>query len=139
MAISIASLALPSKTVQMEFPGYEGFMVNVNYLTKEELLRLRKVCTVKKFSRSSRQVEENMDEDRFSKEYAKATVKGWTGLKIKYLTQLMLVGPEVEDMNPEDEVEYSEENAQALFASSDTFDSWIFSVAGELENFTKNK
>ena len=137
--ISISSLALPSKTVSMEVPGYEGFMVDVNYLTKDEILRLRKICTTKKFGRSSRQIEESLDEERFTKEYIKSTVKGWSGFKIKYLKELMLTGPEIDNLDDDDEVDYSEENALALANNSDTFDSWLMNVAGDLENFTKGR
>ena len=138
MTISIASLALPSKTVQMEFPGYEGFIVDVNYLTKDEMVRIRKVCTSKKFGRSTRQVEEVLDEERFTKEYVAATIKGWKGLKIKYLKQLMLTS-DLEEYDDEDEVVYNPENALALVNNSDVFDSWLAAESGDLEKFTASK
>ena len=35
--ISLASLMTPSKTVTMEYPGIDGFKVDITYLAREEL------------------------------------------------------------------------------------------------------
>ena len=40
--ISLKSLMTPSKTVAIEFPGLEGFEVDLCYLAREDLLKLRK-------------------------------------------------------------------------------------------------
>ena len=39
--VSLKSLMTPSKTVSIEYPGYEGFNVDLTYLGREELLKLR--------------------------------------------------------------------------------------------------
>ena len=39
--VSLASLMTPSKTVTIDFPGYTGFSVEVTYLAREELIKLR--------------------------------------------------------------------------------------------------
>ena len=83
--VSLASLMTPSKTVQIDFPGRDGFEVSICYLAREELLKLRKRCLSTKFNRKTHQPEESLDEDKFLKEYTKAVIKGWTGLKFSYL------------------------------------------------------
>ncbi len=40
--ISLASLMTPSKTVTIDFPGYAGMTVDLCYLAREELVKLRK-------------------------------------------------------------------------------------------------
>ena len=42
--ISLASLMTPSKTVSIDYPGYDGFKVDLCHLAREELLNLRKSC-----------------------------------------------------------------------------------------------
>ena len=89
--ISLASLMTPSKTVTIDFPGYSGFSIDLCYLAREELLKLRKKCVTTKFSKKTRQPEEELNEDLFLTEYCKAVIKGWKGLKFRYLEELLLV------------------------------------------------
>ena len=49
--VSLASLMTPSKTVSIDFPGYSGMKVDLCYLAREELLKLRKKCLSTKFDR----------------------------------------------------------------------------------------
>ena len=136
-AVSLASLMTPSKTVTMDYPGIEGFKVQVCYLAREELLKVRNKCVKQKFNKKTRQFEDDLDEDRFLTEYVKGVIKGWTGLKYANLGELLLV--DVSAQNPEDELIYSLENAEILMKNSNDFDTWITEVTGELENFTESK
>ena len=54
-----------SKSVWMDFPGLDGFKVEVANLSRKELTGLRKRCTSSKFDRKSRQIMENLDEEKF--------------------------------------------------------------------------
>ena len=83
--VSLASLMTPSKTVTIDFPGYAGMSVELCYLAREELIKLRKKCVTTKFNKKTRQPEEDLDDDRFLLEYCKAVIKGWKGLKYRYL------------------------------------------------------
>ena len=89
--VSLASLMTPSKTVSIDFPGYEGMSVDLCYLAREELIKLRKRCVTTKFNRKTRQPEEDLDDEKFLTEYCNAVVKGWKGLKYRYLEELLLV------------------------------------------------
>ena len=108
--ISLKSLMKPSMTVSIDFPGMNGFSVDLCYLAREELLALRKKCVSKKFNRSTHQAEEIIDDDKFLTEYVKGVIKGWTGLKLSYLEELLLV--DTEGMDPAQEFWNSPEYAE---------------------------
>ena len=135
--VSLASLMTPSKTVSIDFPGYSGMKVDLCYLAREELLKLRKKCLSTKFDRKTRQPEEILDEDKFLIEYCEAVIKGWSGLKYRYLEELLLV--DVSSLDADDELVYTKDNAELLMKNSTTFDTWVTETVGDLENFTSNK
>jgi hypothetical protein len=136
-AISLASLMTPSKTVNIDFPGYTGMSVLLCYLAREELVKLRKKCLSTKFNRKTHQPEEDLDEDKFLTEYCKAVIKGWSGLKYRYLEELLLV--DISSLDPEDTLIYNTENAELLMKNSTAMDTWVTETVGDLENFTGNK
>ena len=45
----------------------------------------------------------------------------------------------LEGVNPEDELVYSQEDAEILMKNASDFDTWITETVGDLENFTKTK
>jgi hypothetical protein len=132
---SLSDLLTPSKTATIDFPGYDGFSVKVTYLAREELLKLRKKSITTKINRRTRQPEEELNEEVFLKEYTKAVVKGWSGLKMKYLVQLIPVDEDkISDM--ESELPFTLENAQIMMENSNDFDAWLTEVVADLVNFT---
>ena len=135
--VSLKSLLTPSKTVGMEFPGMEGFNIKLTYLAREELLKLRNRSVKQVLNKRTRAYEEQLDNDKFLEEYSKAVIKGWKGLKYKYLEELLLV--DTSEVNLEDELEWTHENAEILMKNSGDFDNWVSETVGELENFTKSK
>ena len=135
--VSLASLMTPSKTVSVDFPGYSGFSVDLCYLAREELVKLRKRCISTKWNKKTHQPEEDLDEEKFIVEYTKAVIKGWKGLKYRYLEELLLV--DIQDLDPDDELLYNEENAQTLMKNANSFDTWVTETVGDLENFTGPK
>ncbi len=135
--ISLASLMTPSKTVTIDFPGYKGMTVDLCYLAREELVKLRKKCVTTKFNKKTRQPEEDLDEERFLVEYCKAVIKGWSGFKYRYLEELLLV--DISALDPEDELLHTQENSELLMKNSGDFDTWVTETVSELENFTGNK
>ena len=135
--VSLASLLTPSKTVTVDYPTLPGFSVDLCYLAREELIKLRSRCVSQKLNRKTRAFEETLDEDKFLTEYCKAVIKGWKGLKYKYLEELLLV--DISGLKPEDELEFSVENAETLMKNGADFDTWVTEITGDLENFTKTK
>lgn len=135
--ISLASLMTASKTVSIDFPGYQGMQVDLCYLAREELVKLRKRCLSTKFNKKTHQPEEELDEEKFVVEYTKAVIKGWSGLKYRYLEEFLLV--ELGDLDPDDELAYTQENAELLMKNGSSFDTWVTETVGDLENFTGSK
>jgi hypothetical protein len=131
--MDLKSLLVDSKTTWAEFPGLDGFEVELANLSRKELVNLRKKCTSNKFNRKTRAFEESLDDEKFVKEFTEATVKGWKGLKLGYLEDLILV--DLKGQDPEMEMEFSEENAQILVENSSEFDNWLNEVVFDLENF----
>ena len=135
--VSLASLMTPMKTVSIDFPDMDGFTVDLCYLAREELLKLRGKCLKQKFNKNTRAFEETRDEDTFLIEYVSAVIKGWTGLKYDYLRQLILI--DTNGLDLEAELPFTQENAELLMKNSSDFDTWVTESVGDLENFTKNK
>ena len=131
--MDLKSLLVDSKTTWVDFPGLEGFEVELANLSRKELTNLRKRCTVNKFNRKTRQFEDELNDDKFVVEFTKATIKNWKGLKLGYLEDLILV--DLKGQDKESEMEYSEENAQQLVENSTEFDNWLNEVVFDLENF----
>ena len=135
--VSLKNLLTPSKTVSIDYPEYDGFIVDICYLAREELVKLRNRCVSQKLNRKTRGFEEMLDEEKFLTEYTMAVIKGWKGLKIKYLQSMVLI--DATGMNQEDELPYSQENAELLMQNSSGFDQWVTEVTQDLENFTMLK
>jgi len=131
--MDLKSLLVDSKTTWVEFPGLEGFEVELANLSRKELVNLRKRCTVNKFNRKTRQFEDELNDEKFVVEFTKATVKNWKGLKLGYLEDLLLV--DLKGQDREAEMSYSDENAQQLVENSAEFDNWLNEVVFDLENF----
>lgn len=135
--VSLSSLMIPSRAVEIEFLGFEDLKVNLVYLARAELVKLRKKCITTKFSRSTRQPEEILDEKKFLKEYCTAVIKGWSGFKYRYLEELLLV--DITELDPDSDFVFTVDNAVTLMENSSDFDSWVTETVGDLENFTTNK
>jgi len=135
--MELKNLLVDSKTTWVEFPGLDGFEVELANLSRKELVNLRKRCVQNKFNRKTRAFEETLDEDKFVEEFSKSTVKGWKGLKLGYLEDILLV--DISGQDPEMLMDYSEENAKLLVENSQDFDNWLNEVVFDLENFRTQK
>ena len=131
--MELKSLIVDSKTTWVEFPGLDGFEVELANLSRKELIALRKRCTSNKFNRKTRAFEESLDDNKFIKEFTSSTVKGWKGLKLAYLEDLLLVHLKNNDV--ESELEFTIDNAEQLVENSNEFDNWLNEVVFDLENF----
>ncbi len=131
--MELKSLLVSSKTTWVEFPGLDGFEVELANLSRKELLNVRKRCTENKFNRKTRGFEESLNDEKFVKEFTEATVKNWKGLQLTYLEDLLLV--DLKNQDPKTELPYSDENAQQLVENSSEFDNWLNEVVFDLDNF----
>lgn len=133
VTLSLKSLLVPSKQVEVDFPGFAGFKVQLNFLSRETLVGIRKKAT--KITFKNRQPTEELNDDLFLQLYVASCIKGWSGFKLTYLEQLAPVDLKGQDM--EAELDFSDENALFLMKSSSNFDSWVSEQVTELGNFQK--
>lgn len=131
--MDLKSLMVDTKTAWVDFPGLSGFSVEVANLSRKELTKLRKRCTITKFDRSTRQPIEQLDDERFVTEFASSAIKNWKGLKLSYLEELLLV--DISGKDPEAELDYSKQNGELLVSNSRVFDEWVNMVVFDLDNF----
>ena len=134
-ALSLKNLLVPSKALEVEYPGMPEFKIQVSFLSRETLQSIRKKSTKTVFK--NRQPVDELNDKLFLDLYVKAAVKGWTGLKLKYLEQLAPVDLTGQDM--EAELEYNEENALYLMENSSNFDAFISEQVTDLSNFSTSK
>lgn len=134
MTITLKSLLVPSKTVEVDYPGFPGFKLTLSFLSRETLLGIRKKSTKTTFK--NRQASDEFDEDAFIQYYTQNAIKGWTGFKLEYLEQLAPVDLTGQDMDAE--LPFTEENALSLMKSSANFDAFISDQVSDLGNFSSS-
>ena len=136
--MNLSELMVDTKSAWIEHPAYEGLEIELVNLSRPELTALRKRCLTTKFDKNTRKPLEELNEEKFIAEFTKATIKNWKGFKLKYLEDLMLV--DLSTVDPEKELEYSQENAKTLITNSGEFDTWVNDTVFDLDNFrTKSK
>lgn len=131
--MNLSELMVDTKSAWVEYPAYEGFEIELVNLSRPELTALRKRCVTTKFDKNTRKPVEELNEEKFISEFTKATIKNWKGFKLKYLEDFMLV--DLSNVDPEKELEYSQENARLLITNSAEFDTWVNETVFDLENF----
>lgn len=137
--VSLSSLLIPSKVSTFDFPGYDGVTIDLCFLSRTELLKIRKKCVTSKFNKKTHTHEDTLDEDKFLSEYCNATIKGWKGFKYSYLEELLLVDVSSIE-NPEvHEMPFTSDNALTLMKNSTVFEEWVARMIEDLENFTQSK
>lgn len=136
--MNLSELMVDTKSAWVEHPAYEGLEIELVNLSRPELTALRKRCVTTKFDKNTRKPVEELNEEKFIAEFTKATIKNWKGFKYKYLEELMLV--DLSSVDPEKDLEYSQENAKTLITNSGEFDTWVNDTVFDLDNFrTKSK
>lgn len=134
--VSLASLLVPNKGLEVEYPGQPNFKLQLNFISREQLIAIRKKASKGKYNGKTRAMEEILDEETFLRLYTDAVIKGWRGLTLGVLEKLCLVETAGADKNTE--VPYSSDDAFLLMKNSGEFDAWISDTLGDLSNFQKN-
>jgi hypothetical protein len=132
---SLKKLLVPSKPLEVEYPGMPEFKIQLSFLSRETLQSIRKKATKTTFK--NRQPVDELNDDLFLELYVKSSIKGWSGLKLKYVEQLAPIDTTGQDL--EAELEYNEENALQLMKNSTNFDAFISEQVTDLGNFSTNK
>jgi hypothetical protein len=133
----IKNLVAKETTTWVEFPDIDGFQVNLRYLTREDLMKIRNQSLTYKFNKRTRQREEEIDNDKFLDHYAEKAIVGWKGLKVKHLPVLLPV--DISSMDANENIDYSEEEALELLRSSTVFDQFVTDAMNDFEQFSKQK
>lgn len=133
----ISNLIAKETVIDVEFPDIDGFIVKLVYLGRDDLLKIRNSSLSYKFNKRTRQREEEVDNEKFIEEYSRRAIKGWSGLKVKDLPKLLPV--DISQMSPQDEINYTEEDALDLLRSSTIFDQFVTDALNDYEKFSINK
>lgn len=133
----IKNLVAKETTTWVEFPDVDGFEVNLRYLTREDLMKIRNASLTYKFNKRTRQREEEIDNEKFLEHYAEKAIVGWKGLKVKHLPVLLPV--DISSMDANENVDYTEEEAVELLKSSTVFDQFVTDAMNDFEQFSKQK
>jgi len=133
----IKSLIAKETTAWVEFPEIAGFEVNLRFIKREDLLKIRAGALTYKFNKRTRQREEEIDNEKFLIGYAEKAIADWRGLKVKHLPTLLPV--DISSMNGDDEVGYTEEDAVDLLTNSSVFDQFVTDAMNDFEQFSKKK
>jgi hypothetical protein len=133
----IKNMIAEQSSVWVEYPDIDGFKVNLQYLTREDLMKIRNASLTYKFNKRTRQREEEIDNDRFLENYAEKAIVGWKGLKVKHMPALMPV--DISGMDGDENIDYSSEDAIELLKSSTVFDQFITDTMNDFEQFSKKK
>jgi hypothetical protein len=129
----LKKLMVDTKSAWVEYPGLRGFELEICNIPRAQLIKLRKMCTVTKFDRKTKQPVESLDEEKYVAEFTKAALKGWKGLTLGKLEQLLLI--DLGGKSQDTDVPFDLEDAELLVANSGDFDSWLTDAVFDLENF----
>ena len=133
----IKNLVAKETTSWVEFPDIEGFEIELVYLNREDLMKIRNRSLTFKFNKRTRQREEEIDNDKFLEAYSEKAIKGWKGLKAKHLPDLLPV--DISNMDSEELIEYNEDEALELLKNSTVFDQFVTDCMNDYEQFSKKK
>jgi hypothetical protein len=133
----IKSMLVKETSTWVEFPDIDGFEINLRFVTREDLLKIRAASLTYKFNKRTRQREEEVDSTKFLEVYSERAIADWRGLKVKHLPLLLPV--DISSMNLEESVEYTAEDALELLKNSPVFDQFITDTLADFEQFSRKK
>jgi hypothetical protein len=136
--INLQDLAIETREVELDFPGFDDFKVKVAHVSRHTSAKIHRACQVTKFDKKSRLPYQELDQDKFLEKFCKEAIVGWSGLTYRVLDELMLINVDgVKDLD--EEIDYSLENAITLMRNSVGFDNWIKDTVFELDSFRNTK
>lgn len=133
--MKLRELVVDAKTVDVPFDGYEDFVVQLSYVSRTEMSKILKECQRTKMNRATRQIESELDQDKFLKKFVDRVIVGWKGLTLKTLSEFVPI-----DYDPEHadkELPFDEENAVFLLKESQMFDDWVNEKVSDIDTFRK--
>ena len=132
----IKKLMVTEKVTSVEFPDIDGFVVDLCYIGRERMVKIRNQSLEYRFNKRTRQREEEVNNEKFLEAYAEAVIKGWSGLTIRGLSNLIPV--DMSGVDPNQEVPYNAEDALLLLRNSTIFDQFITDSINNFEVFERD-
>ena len=133
--MKLRDLVVDTKTVEVPFDGYEDFVVELAYVSRTEMSKLVKDCQKSKMNRQTRQIEMELDQEKFLKSFVDRVIVGWKGLTMKILSDFVPIDYDKE--KPDAELPFDTENAVFLVKQSQLFDDWINEKVNDIDTFRK--
>lgn len=130
----IKKLMVDERVATVDFPDIDGFTVDICYIGRDRRAKIRNQSLEYKFNKRTRTREEEVNFDKFLELYSEAVIKGWKGLTIRRLSDLMPI--DMSGMDPNKEIPYSPEDALELLKNSTVFDQFVNDT---IENFEVNE
>lgn len=137
MNLNIASLIVDSKTMTFDHPDHKGFAVTLNYTSKTRMAEIRKECVETRYDAKLGYPVQELDQEKWISAFSKEVIRGWEGLTMDILAQLMLI--DETGSKGDDLIGYTEDNALLLITRSTSFDNWVNSCLSDLNNFRSSK
>lgn len=134
--INLKDIVLDTKEVEVAFPGFDTFKVRLQYISRTTSKKLLENSEVKEF-KGAQLINIRRDEDKFSDEFVKHCITGWSGLTLDIASHLLLI--DIEGKDPSVEVPYSHDNAVMLLKNSVAFNTFIDQTVFDLDTFRTSK
>ena len=131
----IKKLMVTEKVTAVEFPDIDGFVVNLCYVGRDRMMKIRNQSLEYKYNKRTRQREEEVNNEKFLELYAEAVIKGWTGLSVRGLATLLPI--DITSMNAREDVPYTAEDALLLLKNSTIFDQFVTDSLNNFEVFER--
>jgi hypothetical protein len=133
---SIRKAGKAERIAEFKCPYIADFFVKVAYASKFVLNQIREASTETSTNVRTREPEERLNDEKLRDEYSRRIIHGWRGLTPEKLEKI-LPGLELEGIEPDEEIPFSQEIALAILEVSLEFEDWVVSTAITVENFTK--
>ncbi len=131
----IKKLMVTEKVTEVDFPDIDGFKVQLCYVGRDRMMKIRNQALEYKFNKRTRQREEEVNNDKFLELYADAVIKGWSGLNVRSLATLLPI--DTTAMDPKEDVPYSADDALLLLKNSTLFDQFVTDSLNNFEVFER--
>ena len=123
------------KITEVDFTDIDGFKVQLCYVGRDRMMKIRNQALVYKFNKRTRQREEEVDNDKVLEAYADAVIKGWSGLTVRGLATLLPI--DTGAMDAKEQVPYTADDALLLLKNSTIFDQFVTDSLNNFEGFER--
>lgn len=131
--ISIAAIKELTRTKTVDYPSMPGFKITLGYISNELNRKIYKEATVNKFDSANGVSYPELDQEKFAELLCKHAIRGWEGLTVAGLSELLLIN--TDSLSQDEAVEYTEDNALQLYLNCLPLNKWLSNAVRELNQF----